>query len=123
MKNVIRRKLWCLVLGLFLISFSQDVNAQSDNTSALVQEIAAEHDLTIYAAGSISKDDLMTTLESQVPTSKAEIVYYEAVSSDIEINNRAPEEALILNLRHLGEYITSSVAIKDLYNSTVTMMQ
>lgn len=123
MKNVIRRKLWCLVLGLFLISFSQDVNAQSDNTSAIVQEIAAAHDLTIYAAGTISSDILINTLESQVPTSKAEIVYYEAVSSDIQLNGRAAEEALILNLRHLGEYITSSAAIKDLYNSTVIMMQ
>lgn len=125
MKNVIRKKLWCLMLGLFLISLSQDVNAQTETTSPLVQEIAATHDLTIYAPGTFSSDATITTLEAegQDAVSKAEIVYYEAVSSDIQINGTSPEAALISNLRFIGEYESSSAAIKDLYNNTVSMLQ
>ena len=111
-----------LMLFFCLLGFNQ-MNAQTDNTSAIVQEIAAQHDLTIYPLGTITKEDLTTILGNQVPTNKAEIVYYEAVSSDVELRDRAPEEALILNLRYLGEYVTSSADIKTLYNNTVTMMQ
>jgi len=125
MKKVIRKKLWFLVLGLFLFSMSQGVNAQSDITSEAIQEIATAYDLTIYASGTFSSNaaiDVLTA-EGEIATSKAQIAYYEAVSSDIQLNGRAPEEALILNLQSVGEYETSSVAIKALYDNTVVMLQ
>lgn len=122
MKRIIGKKVWCLVLALFLVSLTQDVNAQSQESQA----IATQFGVTAYDYGSFESITTVSVLKAELQAAPdddvASGIYTRNVVSYVE-NGVAPEDALLDALLLLENNGFSNSAIQSKYNATIILLQ